>query len=201
MTVLSPFRDPSRSFVTPPISKEVAADSVIDISHESLMRIWNRLKDWVDQEAASAAQYQRLIQNMEVHEKTGKTADSFMKDPELSLMLDWQLKQQPTAVWAERYRHGFASAIAFLEESRKARDAAIEAEKERQRLELEREKEYQQRKLRFNRIIAVGSSAALLITLVLGGYALYQQRREGSFRGRHSRTSRKGSPSQSAAAG
>jgi hypothetical protein len=164
--VLSPFRDPSRSFVTPQVSKTIISDSVIDISHESLMRIWNRLKAWVDEEADSAAQYQRLIQNMDVHEKTGKTAESLMKDPELSLILAWQLKHHPTPTWAERYRPGFSSAIAYLEESRKARDAAIQAEKDRQRRELRR-----------TRIVAGVMAAAFLVSVGLGSYALYQQHR------------------------
>ncbi len=34
--------------------------SIIDISHESLMRIWNRLIQWVDEEARSAQVYLRI---------------------------------------------------------------------------------------------------------------------------------------------
>ena len=133
--VLDVFRKPSRSFVMPPAAETIAPETIIDISHESLMRIWNRLKAWVEEESESAAQYQRLVQNMALH---AKGAAGLMTDPELSLMLDWQQRWQPNAAWAERYRPGFASAIAFLDESRKARDAAVAAEKERQRRELRR---------------------------------------------------------------
>ena len=47
-SVLAAFRKPSRSFVMPPASDAIAPDTVIDISHESLMRVWNRLKTWVE---------------------------------------------------------------------------------------------------------------------------------------------------------
>jgi hypothetical protein len=35
-------------------------DSIIDISHESLIRKWGRLKTWVDEESDSRAMYLRL---------------------------------------------------------------------------------------------------------------------------------------------
>ena len=161
--VLASFRKPSRSFVMPPVSDAIAPDTVIDISHESLMRVWNRLKSWVEDEADSADQYQRLVQNAALH---AKGAAGLMTDPELALTLDWQNKRNPTAAWGERYRPGFDAAIGFLEESRQARDAAIEAEKERQRRELRR-----------TRVVAGVLGAAFLLSVGFGSYALYQQRR------------------------
>ena len=41
--VIDVFRDPSRSFLMPPAGEALAGESVIDISHESLMRVWRRL--------------------------------------------------------------------------------------------------------------------------------------------------------------
>jgi hypothetical protein len=170
--VLSPFRDPSRSFVTPQISKKIAPNTVIDISHESLMRIWKRLKQWVNDEATSAAQYQRLADNATRH---AQGAAGLMTDPELSLILNWRDNEKPNAFWGDRYRTGFDSAIAFLEESRKARDAAIEAEKERQRAERERERreleekqERQRRELqRTRRWLAVAGTLLVLAVVSL----------------------------------
>ena len=40
---------------------------MIDISHESLIRLWQRLKSWVDEEAESAEQYQRLARAAELY--------------------------------------------------------------------------------------------------------------------------------------
>jgi len=92
--VLAVFRTPSRSFVMPPVPEALTPESVIDISHESLMRVWNRLKQWVDDEAASAAQYLRLVENASRH---AEGAAGLMTDPELSLILDWREKKKPSA--------------------------------------------------------------------------------------------------------
>ena len=161
--VLDVFRKPSRSFVMPPVTEPIAPETIVDISHESLMRIWNRLKFWVDEEAESATQYQRLVQNMALH---AKGAAGLMTDPELSLMLDWRQRWQPNAAWAERYQPGFASAVVFLEKSREARDAALAAEQDRQRRELRR-----------TRQIAAVLGTAFVLAVGFGGYALYEQRR------------------------
>ena len=91
------------------------------------MRVWSRLKDWVEREAESAAQYRRLVQNATLH---AKGAAGLMTDPELSLMLEWQQTWQPNAAWAERYHAGFEQATFFLEQSRNARNAVILLEKE-----------------------------------------------------------------------
>ena len=41
--VIDVFRKPSRSFLMPPAGDAIEAETVIDISHESLMRVWERL--------------------------------------------------------------------------------------------------------------------------------------------------------------
>ena len=45
--VIRHFEQPGRSFVT------VSNDGVVDVSHESLIRQWPRLRDWVGEEAGS----------------------------------------------------------------------------------------------------------------------------------------------------
>jgi hypothetical protein len=44
--VIEIFRQPSRSFLMPPPPEILESETVIDISHESLMRVWDRLKSW-----------------------------------------------------------------------------------------------------------------------------------------------------------
>ncbi|HEV8587993.1 MAG TPA: hypothetical protein VGQ72_03900, partial [Pyrinomonadaceae bacterium] len=60
IAVIEPFRQAGRSFLMPPASVALAADSLIDISHESLIRGWERLRKWVDEEARSANIYRRI---------------------------------------------------------------------------------------------------------------------------------------------
>jgi pentatricopeptide repeat protein len=44
--VIDAFRRSGRSFVMPPPGEELTDESAIDISHESVIRQWDRLKDW-----------------------------------------------------------------------------------------------------------------------------------------------------------
>ena len=91
-----------------------ADNPLVDISHESLIRQWKTLADWVDQEAESARIYQRLAQSAELH-ADGKAG--LYKETDLQVALDWQRQQQPNAEWAARYRSNFNLAMDFLEQS------------------------------------------------------------------------------------
>jgi uncharacterized RDD family membrane protein YckC len=118
-TVIEVFREPSRSFLIPPVPEPLEPEKMIDISHESLMRIWERLRRWAEDEADSARQYRRLAQTAAL-EKIGKAG--LWRDPDLQLALDWQEEQAPTRAWANLYGGDFESARAFLEKSRSERD-------------------------------------------------------------------------------
>ena len=63
LAVIEHFRRPGRSFLMPPADVKLMANTVLDISHESLMRLWQRLRTWVDEEAQSAQMYRRLAGN------------------------------------------------------------------------------------------------------------------------------------------
>ncbi|HAW53197.1 MAG TPA: High-affnity carbon uptake protein Hat/HatR, partial [Flavobacteriales bacterium] len=70
--VVENFRAAGRSFLMPAPHVPLNASSVIDISHESLMRIWDRLKVWVDDEANAVNMYLRLSEASEMYQE-GKT--------------------------------------------------------------------------------------------------------------------------------
>ena len=118
--VIDVFREPSRSFLMPPAGDALEAETVIDISHESLMRVWERLIKWADEEAQSARHYRRLAETAALH-AAGKA--SLWRDPDLQLALDWREKSQPNETWAARYHPGFAAAMGFLTQSSEAREA------------------------------------------------------------------------------
>ena len=52
-SVIEIFRDPSCSFLVPPVPEPLGSETVIDVSHESLMRVWARLRTWLMDEARS----------------------------------------------------------------------------------------------------------------------------------------------------
>lgn len=117
--VIDGFRKPSRSFLMPPAGDVLTEGTVIDISHESLMRVWERLERWAEEEAQSARAYCRLADTAALH-ATGNA--SLWRDPELQLALDWRDRNQPTETWAARYHAGFTAAMRFLTESSEARE-------------------------------------------------------------------------------
>ncbi len=116
--VIEVFRKPSRSFLMPPHPEPLEPQTVIDISHESLMRISRRLDRWAGEEAQSARIYQRLAETAELH-RAGQAG--LWQDPDLELALQWREKNQPNEVWADRYRPGFTTAMDFLNASHQER--------------------------------------------------------------------------------
>jgi uncharacterized RDD family membrane protein YckC len=117
--VMEAFRKPSRSFLMPPQDEPLSPDSVVDLSHESLMRVWRRLERWTEDEAQSARMYRRLADTAALHAE-GKA--SLWRDPELQLAADWRSEQQPSQAWAELYDNRFDAAMVFLDQSLHERD-------------------------------------------------------------------------------
>ena len=113
MSLILRFNDDNRNFLV--LSSRASADNpLVDISHESLIRQWKTLADWVDHEAESAQIYQRLAQSAELH-ADGKAG--LYKETDLQVALDWQRKQQPNAGWAAKYHSNFKLAMDFLDQS------------------------------------------------------------------------------------
>jgi energy-coupling factor transporter ATP-binding protein EcfA2 len=108
------FRAPACSFLMPPCAHPLDDDTMLDISHESLMHIWQRLKQWVDEEALSNQIYRRLAGAALLY-REGKAA--LWRDPDLQIAANWRAQNCPTPSWGERIVPGFASAMEFLEES------------------------------------------------------------------------------------
>ncbi|HET7113198.1 MAG TPA: tetratricopeptide repeat protein, partial [Pyrinomonadaceae bacterium] len=144
--VIDVFRRAGRSFLMPPAGVPLQGDTVIDISHESLIRNWQRLKEWVNEEAQSARYYRRLAETAVLHREG---SEGLMQDPALQIIGDWYQQSRPNAAWAERYHPDFDDAIVYLDQSTRARDAAM-AERERQRnAELDRERHEREQAERF----------------------------------------------------
>ncbi|MDA7496640.1 hypothetical protein N8491_02450 [Akkermansiaceae bacterium] len=134
-SVVDPYRQQGVTFLMPPSNRELEADTVIDISHESLMRVWQRLRNWVEEEAQSARIYRRLVDTSSLWRKEEA---GLYHDPDLQIAQSWRDEYEPNEAWADLYGGGFEVATEFLgaseEEGRKA-----EREKE-----LARQKELEQ---------------------------------------------------------
>ena len=135
--VIDVFRKGGRSFLMPSAGTDLKPETVIDISHESLIRNWDRLQEWVDEEAQSARIYRRLAEAAVLH-REGQ--EGLAIDPALQIALDWRARQKPNAAWANRYRSEFDTAIAFLDASRAHRDAEIAAQEHERQEKIERDR-------------------------------------------------------------
>ena len=145
LRVVEVFRAPGRSFLMPPLPTPLDGDSVIDISHESLIRQWARLCAWVDEEAASRASYLRLVDAATLH---GAGKGSLWREPDLSGARQWQVQEAPNPAWAQRYSPGLAPALAFLQASEAACAAELQHQQQQAAAELaalEREQQQAQR--------------------------------------------------------
>ncbi len=160
IAVVDRFRQTGRSFLMPPDGVELDGNSIIEISHESLMRIWTRLKAWVDEEYESAQMYRRLSEAAAMYQ-IGRTG--LWRPPDLQLALNWQKKQRPTRAWAKRYDETFERAIVFLDTSR----ITYEAEQRNQEM-------LQKRLLKRTKAVAIFLGAATVVSILFFLYAITQ---------------------------
>lgn len=157
INVIERFREPGRSLLMPAANVKLHSDSIIEISHESLMRIWQRLKNWVDEESDSAQMYRRLSDAAEMYQ-VGKTG--LWRPPDLQLALNWQIKQKPTRTWAKRYNPYYERAMVFLETSK----TAYESEQKSKEL-------LQKRMLQRTKVVAIVLGIAFIIAIIFFVFA------------------------------
>ena len=159
--VIEVFRAPGRSFLMPPSNIPITEESIIDISHESLMRCWTRLINWVEEENQSAEIYLRLCEAANLYE-LGK--GGLWRDPELQLAWKWKEEAKPNTTWASRYNNYFEKAILFLDYC-----------KQQSELELQHKEKMQKKRLRRARVIAIFISCIALLAFLLAIYSFDQR--------------------------
>jgi hypothetical protein len=155
--VLEVFTRPDRCFLV--VDNTPPDDCFIDISHESLIRQWRRLKAWVQEESEDAVTYRRL-RDWALRWREGKAG--LWRGPDLAAATVargfWSPRPE---AWAARYgRPGeFQTALEFLDASIAEDRAAFELEEVARKQQLRRA-----------RLVALvcGSAALLLIGGILG---------------------------------
>ena len=130
-SVVDAFRAPHCSLLMPPAGKELTPETTLDISHESLIRLWTKLRRWLKQEFLAGQFLVRLAEDSALYEK-GKTG--LIRDPKLAEALRWREGNCPNAAWAQRYTQNFDSVVEFLEKSIQAQKAELQKEEEMQQL-------------------------------------------------------------------
>ena len=99
LAVLDAYRKRGRTFVMPLDELGIEPTTVVDISHESLMRVWERLTSWVEEESQSARIYKRLADTAALF---NDNRAGHYRDPDLQIALSWQEEDNPTVAWGHR---------------------------------------------------------------------------------------------------
>ena len=159
--VIEKFRTPERTMLLPNPTIRLDGKSIVEISHESLMQIWVRLKNWIEEEHESAQMYKRLSEAAAMYQ-IGKAG--LWKPPDLHLALNWHKKHKPTRFWGQRYNEAFERAIVFLDTSR----ITFEAEQNNQEV-------LQKRLFKRTKIVAVVLGIAAVLSILLLVFAFIQK--------------------------
>jgi WD40 repeat protein len=115
--IIEKFREPSRSFITAGETSTLNETSIIDLQNENLIYFWDRLKEWVDDEASSMRMYARLSESSALYQQ-GKTG--LFRPPDLQTVINWRNQQKPALSWAVQYNTAFERAMVYLRTSEKA---------------------------------------------------------------------------------
>jgi hypothetical protein len=139
LAVLDRFRLGDATFLTPR-DGNLTPDTYIDITHESLMRIWRILRDeWMPAEQRAARTLLRLRDRAEYWRKGGP----FLTGLDLSDAVKWNEERNKSAAWARHYRAeaDIANVVAYIATSREDDERREQAERERRERDLKNEQQ------------------------------------------------------------
>jgi tetratricopeptide (TPR) repeat protein len=133
LPVIEAFRAPGRNFLTPFPPTPLRPRTTIDISHESLIRQWVKLREWARLEFQSAETYRHLETSAALWKQGHEEP---MRMPYLGVVLAWRERERPNAAWAARYGGDFDTAMAFLNRSQDEEQRRSDRRKQREEEEL-----------------------------------------------------------------
>ncbi|MEK7990638.1 MAG: WD40 repeat domain-containing protein [Thiotrichaceae bacterium] len=150
--VVDVFRSSSRRFLMPAPEVILKPNTLIDITHESLIRHWIRLQVWTIKERESVKLYLRLT---DCAKRWQRNEAELWSGVDLALAIRWRDQEHPNKVWAQRYTdvEEFPVALKFLQTSENA------------------EQEAEKRQLRWARFVALSSIFIAIILGLLAGYS------------------------------
>ena len=100
LTVARAFQAANLLVFSPP-GQPLSPATRLDISHDSLLRQWDKLKKWIDIESKSALTYRSLTDA--VHRNENRKQTDYLSDAYLAEAQEWLKQSQPNVHWAMRY--------------------------------------------------------------------------------------------------
>jgi photosystem II stability/assembly factor-like uncharacterized protein len=145
-TIVNSFQ--SRGFLTLSAEK----DPIVDISHESLIRQWETLKNWTKEETQDRDDYLYFAKRVERGGELFAGAD-------LALALKWR-DRKLSKEWAERYGGNFRATVEFI-------DRSCEVQERRRKAEVKRSL--------IRRITLFSATGMVLLTLLYGLWVNFEK--------------------------
>jgi WD40 repeat protein/signal transduction histidine kinase len=181
--ILNAFRAPGVSFLTPYAEEPIDDKTVVDISHEALIRCWRTISEkpngWLQEEVRDGLAWRALLYQAETF---ANDRESFLSQPATEVRADWLKGRNET--WAGRYGGGWTAVEALINASRQHwKQRADEAEEEELRKKAEQERRVrdaeriadEQRKAAIaQRRTAQVAIAGLVIALLVAAAAIWQ---------------------------
>ncbi|MEM9498230.1 MAG: hypothetical protein AAGA28_09945, partial [Pseudomonadota bacterium] len=156
--ILNVFRSDDCSFLRPGSRVTLHDDTIVDISHESLIRQWSQLREWVAEENRAASFWRRLSS---ANSRYRAGEGGLLVGLDLANLGSWWHRTQPTRAWASRYSDDYDSVADFLRESEENANREEAATLERQR---------RQRRFLLGSLGAVSSLAIMASAAAWWGY-------------------------------
>lgn len=115
------FQADDRNFLLPPLgdskegTSELGPDTLLDISHEALLRRWRRFSDWQDQERQDVTELRRLVDLARLYRDHN---GSLLPVRDLARITRW--RDGVSEMWSRRYVEAKAwkEALAYVDASR-----------------------------------------------------------------------------------
>ncbi len=116
--VLNPFREEGNSFIRPfktsdPASHHLEADTVLDITHESLIRNWNKLNQWATREFEFYSTFLDFQKQLNRWKESGKSSGYLLPIGPLTYFENWYRNCKPNTGWIRRYMEGREDPLAM----------------------------------------------------------------------------------------
>lgn len=106
--VLSIYREDGNAFIRPfktadPSTHVLSPDAVLDITHESLIRNWNKLDEWATTEFEYYTTYLDFRTQLNRWKRNNKSNDYLLPIGPLTYFENWFAKCDPNVGWINRY--------------------------------------------------------------------------------------------------
>jgi len=106
--VLSIYREEGNSFIRPfktddPATHTISEDTVLDITHESLIRNWNKLNTWANQEFEYYSTFLDFKKQLDRWKNSGRSSGFLLPIGPLTYFENWYNNCKPNVGWIKRY--------------------------------------------------------------------------------------------------